>query len=139
MKLSIYLLPFALVILGISTTQGQSTDVADKELTWKSSELTDKNYAKNISSSLRLITKGRTTIELHRGSEQTLTFTITSVTGTWNDEKQEGRLVYTVRSSNDVPGKVTVERKGNSVTAWVDFTQTNKNGLNIELKIDTIE
>lgn len=137
--MGIYLLPFALVILGISTTSAQSTDVADKELTWRASELTDKNYATNILSPLRLVTHGRTSIELHRGSEQTLTFTISSVTGTWSDERQEGRLVYTVRSSNDVPGKVTIERKGNSVTAWVDFTQTNKNGLNVELKIDTIE
>jgi hypothetical protein len=87
----------------------------------------------------RLVTHGRTSIELHRGNEQTLTFTILSVNGTWTDEKQSGKLVYTVRSSNDVPGKITLERKGGSLTAWFDFTQTNKNGLNVEFKIDTIE
>ena len=138
MKLQI-LLPIGFIVFSSVTVFGQATDVADKELTWRASSLTDKNYSKNMSSPHRLVTHGRTTMELHRGNEQTLTFTILSVNGTWSDEKEQGKLEYTVMSSNDVPGKVTLERKGNSVTAWVDFTQTNKNGLNVEFKIDTIE
>jgi hypothetical protein len=139
MNKRIYFLSLVISALLVSPIYAQSTDVADKDLTWRASSLTDKNYSKNISTNHRLVTHGRTTMELHRGSEQTLTFTILSITGTWSDEKTAGKLAYDVRSANGVLGKVTVERKGASVTAWVDFTQSNKNGLNIELKIDTIE
>ncbi len=129
----------AIFCVAINFTYGQSVGVADKELTWNANELTDKNYSNKISTPLRLVTKGRTTIELHRGSVQTLTFTILSVKGNWSDQNTDGTLEYSVRSHNSVPGKVTVQRKGSSITAWVDFTQTNKNGLNVELKIDSIE
>lgn len=133
------LLLIVTVVLTSHVAHGQLTSVADKDLTWRAGSLTDKNYSKNISSPHRLVTHGRTTMELHRGNEQTLTFTILSVTGTWSDEKSEGKLEYDVRSSNDVRGKVTMERKGSSVKAWINFTQSNKNGLNIELSVDTVE
>ena len=139
MKALIHVLPLVIIAICSFTASGQTTNVADKDLTWMAGSLTDRNYSKNLSSPHRLVTHGRSTMELHRGSEQTLTFTILSVSGTWSDEKTAGKLEYGVRSSNGVLGKVTVERKGSSITAWVDFTQTNKNGLNIELKIDTIE
>jgi hypothetical protein len=138
MKLHI-LFSIAFLVVGSFTAFGQTTNVADKDITWRAGSLTDKNYSKNISSPHRLVTHGRTSMELHRGTEQTLTFTILSVTGTWSDEKTTGKLEYDVRSTNGALGKVTVERKGSSTTAWVDFTQTNRNGLNIELKIDSIE
>ena len=132
-------LPPIVLFVVLNLAHGQSVGVADKEIAWNANELTDKNYSNKISTPLRLVTKGRTTIELHRGTVQTLTFTILSVKGNWSDQNTDGTLEYSVRSHNSVPGKVTVRREGRSITAWVDFTETNKNGLNIELIIDSIE
>jgi len=135
------ILPIVIVTLLFidSATYGQTTSVATKELTWRSSELTDKSNSQRISKSNELVVHGQTSMELKIGNTQTLRFDILSVKGTWADEKQDGSLEYSVRSHNDVPGKVTIEKNGSSVTALVDFTQTNKNGLHIELKIDAIQ
>lgn len=129
----------AIVCLVTNFTHGQSVGVADKEITWHSSELTDKNYSKRIVSPYRLVTHGRTSMDLHRGNEQTLTFTILSVKGDWGNEKEEGMLEYNVLYSTDALGKVTLERKGSAVKARVDFTQKNPNALNVEFIIDAVE
>lgn len=78
-------------------------------------------------------------MDLHRGNEQTLTFTILSVKGDWGDEREEGMLEYDVLYSTDALGKVILERKGGAVKARVDFTQKNPNALNVEFIIDTVE
>jgi hypothetical protein len=137
-----FILPTLLSLLfsgHVILTYGQSAAVASKELTWHSNELNDKSNSKKIASPHRLVTHGQTSMELHRGNEQTLTFKILSVTGDWSDEKAEGMLVYNVRYSTDVLGKVTLERKGTSVKAWIDFTQGNKNGMNVEFIIDAVD
>lgn len=136
------ILPFViatLLVIDSSLTFGQSVSVATKELSWRSGELTDNSNAQKISKGFSLVVHGQSSMEFQIGSAQTLTFQITSIKGEWTDEKEDGMLEYNVRSSNDVPGKVTIERKGDSVKAWIDFTQTNKNGMNIVLKIDSIE
>ena len=134
--------PFAiatLIVTNFTFSFGQSASVATKELSWSSRELTDNSNAQKISKGFGLVVHGQSSIEFQIGSDQTMRFQIVSVEGTWTDEKLDGSLEYNVRSSNDVPGKVTIERKGDSVKAWIDFTQTNKNGMNVVLKIDSIE
>lgn len=138
-QFSLAILLTAVLCVVANFAYGQSVGVADKDLTWHSGEFTDKSNAAKIVSPYRLVTNGRTSMDLHRGDEQTLTFTILSVEGDWSDEKEEGMLEYNVRYSTDTPGKVTLERKGSSITARVDFTQNNKNGLDLEFIIDTIE
>lgn len=121
------------------STSGQSLTVASKELTWHCGELTDKSNSKRIVSQHRLVTHGQASIDLHRGNEQKLTFKILSIKGEWGSENEDGILVYQVRYATDALGKVTVERKGRSVKALIDFTQGNKNGLNVEFTVDKIE
>lgn len=134
MKPYIYILAISVIVLGgVCQAVAQTTPVSSRDITWRSGELTDKSNNKKNSQAHTLDTHNKNYIELHRGTEQTLRFDINSVSGTWEDEKFDGGLVYNVTSSNGVPGVITIARSGSVTKALLDFTQTNKNGLHIEL------
>lgn len=124
-----------IAMASISETRAQSKDISAREITWRSGELTDKSNNSRLQQPHTLDTHNRSYIELHRGTEQTLRFDVNSVSGAWADEKDDGMLVYDVTSSNGVPGVITLSRSGGVTKAHIDFTQTNKNGLHIELII----
>lgn len=125
----------AVVLCTGSECSAQASPVASRDITWQSAELTDKSNDQRLHQPHRLDTHSRSYIELHRGTEQTLRFNINSISGEWADEKTDGKLVYQVTSTNDVPGVITITRSGGVAKAHIDFTQTNKNGLHIELII----
>ncbi|HTF16616.1 MAG TPA: hypothetical protein VK658_01015 [Chryseolinea sp.] len=134
MKTLLYAVSAVIFSLSAATNiSAQAQSVASKDLTWQSSELTDKSNSKRLQQPHRLEIHKKSYMELHRGSEQTLRFDINSVSGNWMDEKADGSLIYNVTWSNSVPGVVTVTRSGTAITAHIDFTETNKNGLHIEL------
>lgn len=140
MKTIIYLIAATIMALGtVTRSNAQSQPVASKDLVWQSGELTDKSNSKRLQQSHRLEIHKKSYMQLHRGSEQTLRFDINSVNGEWMDEKSDGSLVYNVTSSNGVPGVVTLTRSGGEMKAHIDFTQTNKNGLHIELIVSGIQ
>ena len=134
MRTYILILAICVIALGsVCQTFAQTTPVSSRDISWRSSELTDKSNSKRLVQPHTLDTHKKSYIELHRGSEQTLRFDVNSVTGDWKDEKSEGQLVYNVTSTNGVPGVITITRSGTITKAYLDFTQTNKNGLHIEL------
>jgi hypothetical protein len=134
MKTYLYILAISAIALGgVRETFAQTTSVSSRDITWRSGELTDKSNNMRLTQTHTLDTHNKSYIELHRGTEQTLRFNVNSVSGTWTDEKTDGKLVYNVTSTNGVPGVITISKSGSLTKALIDFTQTNKNGLNIEL------
>ncbi|MEJ7645921.1 MAG: hypothetical protein WKF87_15105 [Chryseolinea sp.] len=127
-----------LTLVNYSPCYSQKSAIHSRDLSWQSSELTDKSNSKKLNQPHRLDTHNKNYIELHRGSEQTLRFNINAVKGEWMDEGSDGTLVYDVTSENGVPGVITMSRSSGITRAHIDFTQTNKNALHIELIVSGV-
>lgn len=136
-KKRIYLLQF-LFVLYSNLLMAQSQSVADKNLTWFSRQNIEMHSGMTMETEAKIATKGRQTIEL-TVQGQVMSFKIQTVTGTWENENLDGKLIYAVLYNTVDTGKITIERTSGNPKITIDFTETNADGMHQEFTITSIE
>ena len=128
-----------LIIFYSYTSYAQNISIAEKTLTWYSDQGVDKHSNQQVFAAMKIITNASTSIDLIRGSDQPLNFTIDSIEGTWVDQLTDGKLTYSVHYQSDIFGKVVIQRQGDSVHVLFDFVQGNPNALHHDFLISNVE
>jgi hypothetical protein len=103
--------------------QGVSADT----ITWGSNSLVEKHSNENVVISTSIKTFPHDRVEIQYPNE-TLSFSVVSVSGAWTDPAENGQIIFHVKSGGIAPGKVTIKRQG-SISIDVDFTEANDYGL----------
>lgn len=115
----------------------QELTVAQKKLSWHSSHSVEKHSG----TSLNVVSQ----IEVHAGvsvdlviQEQTISFTIASITGNWQSENVDGSLEYVIKYDNTLPGKMIITRSGGQTVISIDMTESKPDGINFDFQIDQV-
>jgi hypothetical protein len=115
----------AIVLFAFTNLWAQG--VRDSVITWNSSSLVEKHSNETVALEVQVKTVQSERIELHFPN-QTIQFTIDSISGEWADPSSDGELVYTVKFDGTIAGTVTLKRETNA-TVEVDFTAANPLGM----------
>ncbi len=70
--------------------------------------------------------------------EQSFVFAITGQKGLWSHDSANAVVEYKV-TYLDSPGKIVIRRNSNQLTALVDFTESQRNGMKRSFLISSVE
>lgn len=115
----------------------QSQTVAQKNLIWYSEQCLEKHSGINVNSSIRIEVQAGTSVDLVI-QEQTISFRIELISGSWLTEEQDGSLEYTIKYDNTMPGKMIISRSGGRTVISVDMTESSPDGINYDFFIDRV-
>jgi hypothetical protein len=71
--------------------------------------------------------------------EQTLSFSITSIKGSWSDDTADGRLEYHILHSGSNEGMMVITRQSGTTSIHIDFTESNADGIDYDFIINRFE
>ncbi len=131
-----FLLLFALLeYSGISFAQ--ETNVAQKNLIWHSGQCVEKHSGTTINSPSRIEVQAGVSVDMVI-QDQVIAFSIETITGSWQNEEQDGSLEYAIKYDNTMPGKMLIKRTGGQTVITIDLTMSNPDGIHFEFFIDHV-
>jgi hypothetical protein len=135
---------FLLILISLTfvgsyfTVLAQGTPVESRTITWQSSQVVEKHGDASVPGSWSLLTSP-SSVTLSNGAGTDLSFTVSSVEGSWSNENEDGEILFRLAFQGEVPGWVRIRRIGQTLVANVDFTEQNADGLLLELSISSFE
>jgi hypothetical protein len=129
---------YILILLLLLTSTAFSQSVTTRDITWNSAKSVELHSSVDVNQSCKLVTRSNKQVDLVQSNGTTLTFLISSITGTWSDPNTNGSITYKVTYQSR-PGKITIQRTAAGIVANIDFTESAANALQQKILIDSFQ
>jgi hypothetical protein len=120
-------------------TFAQTLSINDT-LQWQVSSVRDLNYNQDIANNSVFVTTGISTIDwIQNDGSYTLTFTVESTAGQWDNVSTDGYREYQVIFNNTKQGSMRFSRAENTTTISLNFPENGVNTMPFTFTIANIE
>lgn len=124
------------VVFSFTSAYAQEPGITERQISWQSLESKELHSGESHSQSCTIVTYADQKIDLLCGNDS-FTYSIEKIIGTWTDPALSGSLTYLV-SYQEMPGKIVITRTSDYVEVFIDFTEKDKAAMKRKFIISQI-
>lgn len=129
---------YILLLLLLATGTAFCQSITNREITWHTAKSLELHSNVELNQSGKIITRANRQIDYVVDENNTLSFAITGIVGSWNDLNTNGSLTYKVKYQGR-PGKIVLEKSASGITITIDFTEAAPEAMKQKILIDSFE